>query len=81
MFPRNRIAQALGALLLTLIVVSTLQAQDKDPEPTPTPEPTPSCEPCIQQQIDETIALRRFLIILGGTWMGWQVCMLVYKWV
>ncbi len=49
-------------------------------EPTPTPstsEPTPACETC--QVVNELIYMRRLLVLLGGVWIGWSACTLIYS--
>jgi hypothetical protein len=90
MFPRYRTCKIVGAVFALIVVVSTLQAQvNSTPTPTPTatatvePSPTPAteCDTCQQAQLDEAITLRRLLILFGGMWMGWQTCVLIYKWV
>ncbi len=75
MFPRNRTIQTLGAFILMFFVVPTLRAQ----EPEPTPEPTPICQPCEEAQLNEAILLRRLMVLLGGAWMGWKACTLIYS--
>ncbi len=61
--------------IASLLVVSTLQAQD------PTPEPTPDSTPAATQNDirDEIITFRRVVIIMGGITLGWQTCLLLFK--
>jgi hypothetical protein len=81
MFPHTRRNQIFGAIFLALVVVSTLHGQEPTPTPTQaTPTPVP-CEWCTQQISEEIVTTRRFIVILGGAWMGWQVCVLLYRWV
>jgi hypothetical protein len=53
-------------------------------EPTPTPTPTatpppPVCDECMELLTTEVVTLRRFMVILGGAWLGWHACLLLFK--
>jgi hypothetical protein len=74
MFLNNR-ARKIMATLALAFVMSTLHAQT----PTPTAEPTPACTSCEQAMLDEAVVLRRLVMILGGTFFGWNVCLLLFK--